>query len=184
MAGNMTPPKMPCLPGPDHLGHGPVHVVEVDRHAAGPAARRGGAELGQPAHVAVQGRPDHLEPLVGVATEVHGGREPSGQDGPGQRHLGVDALLLEHREAAAVAVARHHPVRPVVGQPSLGRVDVDTHAGQAPGRGGPDRVGFVHLAGIEPAEHGDGEGGQVTERRHRLALRRVDVGEEVLEAVG
>ena len=50
--------------------------------------------------------------------------------------------------------------------------------------GCPDRSIASLSAGVEPAEHGDGEGGEVTERRHGLALRRVDVGEEVLEAVG
>ena len=119
-----------------------------------------------------------------MATEIHGGRESTSQDGSGQRHLCVDALLFEHGQAAAITVAGHHPVRPVVAQPTLGRLDVDTHAGQAPSRSGSNRVGFVHLAGIEPAEHGDGEGRQVTERRHGFPICRVDVGEEVLEAVG
>ncbi len=171
------------LARPSHLGHGPIHVVEVDWHATGSPARRGGAELGQPAHVAVQCRPDHFEPLVGMPTEVHGRREPSGQDGSGQGDLGVDALLLEHGQTAPTAVARHHPVRPVVGEPTFGGVDVDAHAGQTPGGRSPDRVGLVDLARIEAPEHGDGEGGQVTERCHRLAVRRVNVGEKVLEAV-
>ena len=150
---------------PGHLLDGAVHVVEVDRHAAGPAARRGGTEVGQPAHVAVQRGPDHLEALVGRGAEVHGGRESARQDRSGQRHLGVDPLLLEHGETAPVAVARHDPVGAVVGQPALGRVDVDAHAGQAPGRGGADRIGLVDLAGIEAAEHGDGEMSTCRRRR-------------------
>ncbi len=131
---------------PGDLLDGAVHVVEVDRHAAGTAAGGGGAEVGQPAHVAVQGGPDDLEPLVGRRAQVHGRREPAGQDRPGQGDLGVDPLLLEHGEPAAVPVARHDPVGAVVGQPALGGGDVDAHAGQAPGRGGPHRIRLVDLA--------------------------------------
>ena len=170
-------------PRPRHLLDGAVHVVEVDRHAAGPSPGGGGAEVGQPAHVAVQRRPHHLEPLVGRRAEVHRRRQAPGQDGPGQGHLGVDPLLLEHREPAAVAVAGHHPVRAVVGQPAPGGVGVDPHAGQAPGRGRPHGIGLVHLAGIEAAEHGDGQRRHVPEGGDRLAVGRVDVGEEVVEAV-
>ena len=111
------------------------------------------------------------------------GESPPARIGPGQGDLGMDPLLLEHGEPAAVAVARHDPVGAVVGQPALGGVDVDPHAGQAPGRRRPDRIGLVDLARIEAAEHGDGERRHVAEGGDRLAVGRVDVGEEVVEAV-
>ncbi len=95
----------------------------------------------------------------------------------------MDPLLLEHGEPAPVPVARHHPVGAVVGQPALGGLDVDAHARQAAGRGGPHGIRLVHLAGIEAAEHGDGEVRHVAEGGHGLAVRRVHVGQEVLEAV-
>ena len=172
------------LPGPHDLLDGPVHIVEVDGHAAGPAARGGVAEVGQPAHVGVEGGPHDLETLVGGGSQIHGRRQPSGQDRPGQRHLGVNALLLEDSEAAPVAVAGHDPVGAVVGQPAGGGVGVDAHAGQSARRGGPHRVRLVHLAGVEAAEHGDGERRHVAEGGHRLTVGRVHVGEEVVEAVG
>ena len=74
-----------------------------------------------------------------MAPEVHGRGESARQDRSGQGDLGMDPLLLEHGQPAPVAVARHDPVRAVVGEPALGRLDVDAHAGQAPGRGGADR---------------------------------------------
>ena len=44
-------------------------------------------------------------------------------------------------------------------------------------------VGVVDLAGVDPTEHGDGHRREVAERGHRLAVGRVDVGEELVEGV-
>ena len=118
-----------------------------------------------------------------MPAEVHGRTEPSRQDRSRQGHLGVDPLLLEHREALAVPVARHDPVGAVVGQPTPGGLRVDPHAGQATCRRRPHGVGLVHLTGIEPAEHRDGQRRHVPEGRHGLAVVRVDIGQEVFEAV-
>ena len=95
----------------------------------------------------------------------------------------MDPLLLQHGETASVAIARHDPVLAVVGQPALGRGDVDAHAGEAAGGGGTDGIGLVDLTGIEAAEHRDGEIRHVAEGGHRLAVRRVHVGQEVVQAV-
>ena len=95
----------------------------------------------------------------------------------------MDPLLLEHGKTASVAIARHHPVRVVVGQPAFGRRDVDAHAGEAAGGGGADGIGLVDLARVDAAEHRDGEIRHVAEGGHRLTVRRVHVGQEVVQAV-
>ncbi len=92
-----------------------------------------------------------------MAPEVHGGGQPSRQDRAGQGHLGVDPLLLEHGQPATVAVARNDPVRAVAGEPAPCGLDVHAHAGQPPGGRRADRVRLVDLAGVEAAEHGDGQ---------------------------
>ena len=79
MAGSMTPPKIPLLPGPGDFVHGAVDIVQVDR-ACTPARRPGAAaaEVRQPTVVGVQCRPHRVEP-GGVATEIHGRGEPARQ---------------------------------------------------------------------------------------------------------
>ena len=122
MAGQHHPAEDAVGTGPRHLLDGAVHVVEVDRHAAGPAPGCGGAEVGEPAHVARAARatPPRAPCRCGRPRYMAGDSPPA-RIGSGQRHLGVDALLLEDLEPAAVAVARHHPVGAVVGQPALRR---------------------------------------------------------------
>ncbi len=171
------------VPGPGDLLDGPVHVVEVDGDAPGPPPGRGGAELGQPPVVGVQGRPHHLEVLGRVTAQVHGRRQSPGQHRPGEDHLGVDALLLEVGQPPAPGVRREDPLLAVEGQP-LGRgLGVDAHPGQPPGGHRPHGVGVGDLAGVDAPEHGDGHGREVPEGRHRLAVGRVDVGEEFVQRV-
>jgi hypothetical protein len=95
----------------------------------------------------------------------------------------MDALLLEHLEALAVAVTGDHPVDAVSSQPPLGGIGVHAHAGQAAGGGGAHRVGLVDLPRVVPPEHGDGQRRHVAERGHGVAGGGVDVGQEVIEAV-
>ena len=183
MAGSMTPPKMPLARA--QATSSTARSMSWKSIGMTPARRPGAAlqEVGQPAHVAVQRGPDHVEALVGGGAEIHGRRESARQDRSRQCHLGMDPLLLEHGKTATVAIARHDPVGAVVGQPALGRRDVDAHAGEAAGGGGTDGIGLVDLTRIEAAEHGDGEIRHVAEGGDRLAVRRVHVGQEVVQAV-
>ena len=178
------PPEDAGVAGPGDLLHGAVHVVEVDGDAGGPAPGSGSAELGQPAVVGVQGRPHHLEPLAGLAAQVHGRRQAAGEHRAREGHLGVDPLLLERGKTPPAGVGGEDPLAAVVGQPLGRRLGVDAHAGQTPGGHRPDRVGLVGLPGVDPAEHGDGHRREVTEGRHRLPVGRVDVGQEGVQIVG
>ena len=112
------------------------------------------------------------------------GDRPPTRIGPGEHHLGVDALLLEHGQPPTAGVRGEHPLGAVVGQPVTGRRGVDAHAGQTAGGHRPDRVRIVDLSGVDTTERGDGHRGEIAERGHRLAVLRIDVGEEFVEVVG
>ena len=148
-----------------------------------PATRRRPAELGQPPVVAAQRGPHVLETLGPVGAREHRRGEPTGEHRPGQGHLGMDALLLEHGEPPAVTITGMHPVDAVVRQPVPGRLCVDAHAGEPAGGNRPHRVGLGRLALVEPTEHRDRRGRQLAGGAHRVAVWGVDVGHELIEVV-
>ena len=82
------------------------------------------------------------------------GDRPPASTGPGEHHLGVDTLLLQVGEAAAVGVGGEHPVLAVAGQPRRGGAGVDAHAGQPACGHGADGVGVVDLARVHPPNMG------------------------------
>ena len=156
MDGSRMPPKgSKVRGGPAHLGDGVVHVVGEDLHDAGPPARRGGAEVGQPAVVGLDAGP---APLVVLGRRGQRDQVPLGEEGGdrvGEEHLGRDAVGLGLGQApvavpAAVGDRREEVgegvdvlgrpgvelVVPAAGQ--IGPVVLDVAAGVAVGRD--DRV--------------------------------------------
>ena len=167
IAGSMTPPNRPDSRAHAISSTASVHVVEIDRDASGAPAGRGRAEVGEPAVVAVQRRPHELETFGPVGAGEHRRGQAADEHRTRVGHLGVDALLLEHRESPAVRVAGEHPVGAVVVEPVRWRRRVDTHAGEPARRDRPHRVRIVGLAGVDPAEHRDGGRRQLAEVRRR-----------------
>jgi hypothetical protein len=93
---------------PAHLVDGPVDVVEQDLGDAGPAAGRGGAEVGQPAVVGVQPGPTQVQVAGRGPRWLLDQRRPGEErrHGVGEDHLGHDAVGLElGQPAVAVPVA-------------------------------------------------------------------------------
>ena len=74
----MPPKGSKVRGGPAHLGHGVVHVVGEHLHDAGPPARRGRAEVGQPAVVRLHPGPT---PLVVLGVGGSATRLPSAKKG-------------------------------------------------------------------------------------------------------
>ena len=119
-----------------------------------------------------------------VRPEEHRIRQAAGEHGARVGHLGVHALLLEHRKALAFAVAGDEPSPCCSSQPVLRGVSVDTHSGEPTRRHRPHGVGLVDLASVGPPEHRDGRGRQLAQRAHGLPIGGIDVREEVVEIVG
>ena len=109
MAGSITPPKMPLARAQATSSTArSMSWKSIGMHA-GTAPRGRRAEVGQPAHVAVQRGPHHLEALVGGRAEIHGRAESARQDRSRQGDLGMDPLLLQHRQTGA---RPRRPARP------------------------------------------------------------------------
>ena len=89
------------LGGPAHLGDRVGHVVGEDLDDAGPPARRGGAEVGQPAVVGLDAGP---AALVVLGRRRQGDQVPLGEEGGhgvGEEHLGRNAVGLGLGQAPA-----------------------------------------------------------------------------------
>ncbi len=103
----MPPKGSKVSSGPAHLGDRVGHVVGEDLDDAGAAARRGGAEVGQPAVVGLDAGPAALVVLGrgGQRDQVPLGEE--GGDRVGKEHLGRNAVGLglgETPRAVPIAV--------------------------------------------------------------------------------
>ena len=118
-----------------------------------------------------------------VPAEVHGGRQTSGQDRARKGHLGVDPLVLQHRQPTAAGIGCEDPVTAVAGQPSGRGHGVHAHARQPACGHRPDGVRIVDEPGVDTTEHRNGHRRQVAECRHVLASGRVDIAQELVEVV-
>jgi hypothetical protein len=87
------------LTGPDDLRDGIVDVVEEDLRHTGSAARRLGAEVGQPAVVGLESGPAELVHVAGWRTRQQVAGREEGRNGVREQHFGHDTVVLELAQA-------------------------------------------------------------------------------------